>query len=275
MNVDENGAADVDGHETSDGMRLEVDATSRVAVLRLDRPPVNALDPVLWTRIGELVDEAEARDDIGALVIWGGPRVFAAGADIRSMVGMTMLDYRKHGTNLQRSLAKLSAMPKVSIAAVNGYALGGGCEIALAADLRYVAKDATFGLPEVSLGIMPGAGGTQRLQRLIGLSRAKDLVLTGRSIDADTARDFGLANRVFEPTEVITEAIADAAKFARGPASLGLAKQALEDGGEMALSLGLRLESALLASCFATDDAQQGLASFVRSGPGKARFSGR
>jgi enoyl-CoA hydratase/carnithine racemase len=244
-----------DARAISEAMRLEVDASTRVAVLRMDRPPVNALDPSLWVRFGELVDEADARDDVGALVIWGGPKVFAAGADIKSMVGMSLLDYRKHGTYLQRSLAKLSGSGKISIAAINGYALGGGCEIALAADLRYVATNATIGLPEVTLGIMPGAGGTQRLQRLIGLSRAKDLVLTGRLLDAETAQDYGLANRVFEPEDVITEALADAAGFARGPASLALAKQSLEDGGEMALDLGLRLESALLASCFATEDA--------------------
>lgn len=264
-----------DTETCSDWMRLEVDPQTRVAVLRMDRPPVNALDPILWRRFGELVDEADARDDVGALVIWGGPKVFAAGADIKAMVRMSLLDYRKHGTYLQQSVAKLSKMGKISIAAINGYALGGGCEIALAADLRYVATDATIGLPEVTLGIMPGAGGTQRLQRLIGLARAKDLVLTGRLIDADVAREFGLANRVFDPEEVIAEALTDAARFARGPASLAFAKQALEEGGEMALDLALRLESALLASCFATEDAQSGMVSFAEFGPGKAVFKGR
>jgi enoyl-CoA hydratase/carnithine racemase len=259
----------------SEGMRLEVDAETRVGVLRLDRPPVNALDPQEWKKVGELVDEAEARDDVGALVIWGGERNFAAGADIKAMVGMSMLEYRVLGTYLQRSLMKLAAMPKISIAAINGYALGGGFEIALAADFRYVADNAVLGLPEVKLGIMPGAGGTQRLQRLVGLARAKDLVLTGRSIDAQTAYDYGLAHQVLPADQVITEARALGARFASGPASLGLAKQALEDGGEMALGEALRLESSLLAACFASEDAQNGLKSFVESGPGRATFAGR
>jgi enoyl-CoA hydratase len=127
----------------------------------------------------------------------------------------------------------------------------------------------------VKLGIMPGAGGTQRLQRIVGLARAKDLVLTGRSIDAQTAHEYGLAHQVFPAAQVITEARALAARFAAGPASLGLAKQALEDGGEMALGEALRLESSLLAACFATEDAQNGMKSFLESGPGRATFAGR
>lgn len=256
-------------------VRLEVDEGTGVGTIRLDRPPVNALNTQLWREIGEVAAEAEERDDVRAVVIWGGRRIFAAGADIKELDTLTGQDYRRLGTLLQRSFSTLARLSRITIAAVNGYALGGGCELALTADLRFVADDAVLGQPEILLGIIPGAGGTQRLQRVVGLAHAKDLVLTGRAVKADEALRMGLANRVFPPDEVYEQAVAEAERFAAGPYALGLAKHALNDGGEMSLDDALRLETELNSACFDSEDASIGFRSFVEHGPGKARFLGR
>jgi enoyl-CoA hydratase/carnithine racemase len=256
-------------------VRLDVDAETRVGTVRIDRPPMNALALQVWREIAEVADEATGRDDVRALVVTGGPKVFAAGADIKEFTTWTAHEAPHIGAVLQRSLDTLARVPMVTIAAVNGYALGGGCELAMACDFRFVAENAKLGQPEILLGIIPGAGGTQRLPRLVGLSKAKELIFSGRMVDATEALAIGLADAIHPVDELEAAATAAAARYAAGPASLALAKRAIEDGSEQSLDQGLRLETQLFADCFATDDAATGIASFIENGPGKADFSGR
>jgi enoyl-CoA hydratase/carnithine racemase len=256
-------------------VRLEVDAESRVGVIRLDRPPMNALAVQVWQEIEQVADEAARRDDVGAVVVTGGRKVFAAGADIKEFPDWDYHQTREVGLTLQRSLDTLARLPKVTIAAINGVALGGGCELAMACDFRFVAEDARLGQPEILLGIIPGAGGTQRLPRLVGLSRAKELIFSGRMVEAAEAERIGLADRVVAADDLLDEAMAAASRYAAGPYALRLAKQAIEDGTEAPLDQGLRLERSLFAECFATEDARTGIASFIEHGPGKAAFTGR
>ncbi len=254
-------------------VRLEVDKDKRVGTLRLERPPMNALSQQVCNELLEGAAEAEADENVQALVVWGGPKVFAAGADIKEFPSWTYADVKGDaGSVLQRAMDRLARLPMATIAAVNGYALGGGCELALACDFRYIADSAKMGLPETSLGIFPGAGGTQRLPRLIGTSRAKELIFSGRPIDAVEAERIGLANKVCPTDDVYDEAVKAAARFAKGPYALRLAKQAIDDGIEMSLDQGLRLEQTLFAEAFTTKDARTGIASFVENGPGKATF---
>jgi enoyl-CoA hydratase/carnithine racemase len=256
-------------------VRLEVDAERRVGTLRLDRPPMNALALQVWREIAEVAAEAADRDDVRALIVHGGSKVFAAGADIKEFPDWGYHDVREVGAVLQRSLDTLARIPMPTIAAINGYALGGGCELAMACDFRFIADNTKLGQPEILLGIIPGAGGTQRLPRLVGLSRAKELVFSGRMVDASEALRIGLADAVFPADDVYTEAVAAAARYAAGPYALALAKRAIEDGSEQPLDQALRLEASLFAECFATDDAKTGIASFIEHGPGKADFQGR
>jgi enoyl-CoA hydratase/carnithine racemase len=255
-------------------VRVDVDPETRVGTLRLHRPRVNALDETAWRELGEAVDVI-ARADVGAGVLWGGPHVFAAGADIRQLQALSVAGIREFLTIAQESVSRLEALPQVTIAAINGYALGGGCEIALAADFRFAAQDAILGLPEIRLGLFPGAGGTQRLGRLVGLSRAKDLVLTGRDVTADEALEIGMVDRVLPAEQVLQEARDAAAGFAAGPYALRLAKQALNSAADLPLADGLRLERSLVAESFASADLAVGLGSFLAHGPGRARFAGR
>ena len=176
---------------------------------------------------------------------------------------------------LTNALDALARIPKPVIAAVTGYALGGGCELALTADFRVSADNAKWGQPEILLGIIPGAGGTQRLPRLIGPAKAKDLIYTGRFVDADEALEIGLVDVVVPADEVYATALAMAAKFAKGPAlALGAAKAAIDGGLDGDLATGLRLESHLFAALFATEDRAIGMTSFLENGPGKAEFTG-
>lgn len=255
-------------------VRLEVE--DGVGTIRLDRPKMNAIDSRLRTQLHEVVVEARERPDVRAVVVHGGERVFAAGADIAEMATMGYAEVLSWGTGLQEALRVLAALPKPVVAAVNGYALGGGFELALAADFRVLADDAKVGLPEILLGIMPGAGGTQRLTRLVGPAKAKDLVFSGRHVGSEEALALGVADVVVPAAEVYPAALALAAEYADGPAlALRAAKQAIDDGLELDLDSALRLESALFAGLFASEDQKTGMASFLEHGPGKARFAGR
>ena len=246
-----------------------------VATIRLDRAPVNALNTQIFAELSEAALQVTRDDAVGAVVIWGGPKVFAAGADIKEMAGRDFQDFYAHGGAIQSAFALLAAIPKVVIAAVNGYALGGGCELAMTADFRYAAQNAQFGQPEILLGTIPGAGGTQRLPRLVGLSKAKEIVYSGRFYSAQESEAFGLVDRVLPPEEVYDAAVADARRYAAGPYALRMAKQAIDMGAQMDLETALRLESSLFAATFATEDRATGMASFVEHGPGKAQFKRR
>jgi enoyl-CoA hydratase len=257
-------------------VHVEVDEGTRVATIRLDRPKVNAISFQVQDELAEAARQVGGDDGVGAVVLWGGERVFAAGADVKEMQGLSFAEMSARMANLQGALTALARIPKVVIAAVNGYALGGGCELALTADLRFAAEDARFGQPEILLGLIPGAGGTQRLPRLVGPARAKDIIFSGRLVDAGEALAIGLADAVFPPERVYAEAKAAAARFALGPAlALRAAKQAIDAGLEVDIDSGLLLERHAFQGLFASEDAQAGMASFAEHGPGKATFRGR
>ena len=246
-----------------------------VATIRLDRAPVNALNPQLWDEIHEAAEVTGRDESVGAVVVWGGPKVFAAGADIKAMKEFSFTEMYARGNQIQDAFATVARMPQVVIAAINGYALGGGCELSLAADFRYAADNAQLGQPEILLGLIPGAGGTQRLTRLVGTQKAKEIVYGGGFVKADEALDMGLVDRVFPADDVYTEALAAARRYAAGPYALRMAKQAIDEGIELDLDNALRLETHLFAATFATEDAREGMESFVANGPGKATFTRR
>jgi enoyl-CoA hydratase len=207
-------------------------------------------------------------------VVWGGERVFAAGADISEFGGPT--EARTIGGLFLEALNAVADIPRATIAAVSTFALGGGCELALACDFRLASTKAKFGQPEILLGIIPGGGGTQRLARLVGPARAKDLVFSGRQVGADEALAMGLVDEVVDPDQLLDRAIDKAAELARGAvAAQSLAKRAIDRGLDITLNGGLDLEQQLFAEVFATDDARIGVASFLEHGPGKATFTGR
>ena len=243
-----------------------------VALIRLDRPKGNALSGAV---LGEIFAAATALTDDppGAVVLWGGRRIFAAGADIVARDGS---DADGVGANFVSALSALASVPRATIAAINGYALGGGLELALACDFRVCAEDSSLGLPEVLLGVLPGGGGTQRLPRLIGPSRAKELIMTGRRVASAEALSIGLVNRVVAPDDVLEATLAWAAELARGPlVAHGLAKWAVDRGLEGSLAEGLAIEQEAFSAVARTEDAARGIASFAADGPGKATFVGR
>lgn len=255
-------------------VRLEV--AEGVGTIRLDRPPMNAIDERLTAELAAAATEASTREDVRAVVLWGGEKVFAAGADIKMMAQMTPLDVKPMITTLQEAFHLVEEIPKVTIAAINGFALGGGCELAMCADFRFAAEDARIGQPEITLGIIPGAGGTQRLPRLIGPARAKDLIYSGRHVGAEEAGRIGLVDQVFPATEVYPKAMEAASRYAKGPlAALRAAKVAINWGARGDFRSGVVLEREVFADLFATDDQKEGMRSFVEKGPGKATFSGR
>lgn len=256
--------------------QVSVSVSSGVATIRVERPPMNALDTSVQAGLAAAASEVTERDDVNAVIVYGGEKVFAAGADVKEMAGW---DYRTmvlRSQALQDAFTAVARIPKPTIAAITGYALGGGLELALACDLRVCGDNAKLGLPEILLGIIPGAGGTQRLPRLIGAARAKDLILTGRFVDADEAFGIGLVDRVVAPDDVYGESEKLAQRLAAG-ATLAqrAALEAIDRGLETDLGTGLAIERSLFAGLFATDDRAIGMASFLEHGPGKAEFTGR
>jgi len=255
-------------------VRLEVEGG--LGTIRLDRPPMNALDARVQAELAAAAEEAIERRDVRAVVVYGGPKVLAAGADIKEMQAMSHLDMVERITALQANLGAVAAIPKPTVAAVTGYALGGGLEVALACDFRVAGDNARLGVPEIQLGVIPGGGGTQRLARLIGPARAKDMIYSGRHVRADEALAIGLVDEVVPPDDVYAAARRRAERYVNGPAlALRAAKAAVDRGLEVGLDAGLALERQLFAELFATEDRAIGMASFVESGPGKAQFVGR
>ncbi len=251
-------------------VRLEVE--DGVGTIRLDRPPMNAIDQGLTADLHDVALEAGRRDDVGAVVLYGGEKVFAAGADVKMMAPMGPDEIRPMIQNLQEVFNAVEDIPKVVIAAVTGYALGGGCELAMCADLRFAAPDARLGQPEILLGIIPGAGGTQRLPRLVGPSRAKDLIFTGRQVGAEEALRIGLVDRVAEAP--YAEALEAARGFAAGPrAALRAAKAAITWGSRVDLRTGVAIEREAFSDLFTTADQEEGMAAFVEKR--KPGFTGR
>lgn len=243
-----------------------------VAVVTLNSPKVNALSTSLLARLGEIAAELTARP-AGAVVLTGGDRLFAAGADISEFGGKD--EARSVGGAFHATLNAFAAIPSFTIAAVSGFALGGGCELAMACDYRIAGTKAVFGQPEILLGIIPGGGGTQRLPRLIGPSRAKEMMITGRQVRADEALRIGLADEVTEQEQLMPRALELAAAVAAGAVQAArLVKRAVDEGLNTDLVSGLVLELQLFEEVFGTEDSRIGVKSFLENGPGKAHFTG-
>ncbi|MGW7573148.1 enoyl-CoA hydratase/isomerase family protein [Streptomyces sp. NPDC054765] len=254
-------------------MTVNLEVADGVGIISLDRPPMNALDIATQDRLRELAEEVTRRDEVRAVVIRGSEKVFAAGADIKEMQAMDHPAMVARSKALQDSFTAVARIPKPVVAAITGYALGGGCELALCADFRIAADNAKLGQPEILLGLIPGAGGTQRLARLVGPSKAKDLIFTGRQVKADEALTLGLVDRVVPAAEVHEQAHAWAARLAAGPAlALRAAKESVDAGLETDIDTGLTVERTWFAGLFATEDRETGMRSFVEEGPGKAKF---
>ena len=242
-------------------------ADERLAILRLGRPPVNALDQAMWDRLAIVAQELHESATYRAVVITGGDQHFAAGADIKELLALTVEQFDRRNRVLQQAFHTLAQAPQIVIAAVNGYALGGGCELALAADFRIAGHRTVVGLPEITLGIMPGSGGTQRLARLVGPGRAKDLILSGRHVSSEEALRIGLVDRLVGDAEVFDAAVEQGLTYARGPLALRHAKHAIDAGLDRPIDAGLALEADLITACFESEDGQHGLRAFVTRNP--------
>jgi len=268
------GPADGDVVWSGQFVRLEVE--DGIGTIRLDRPKLNALDAAMQEEIRAAATQAGRSRDVAAVVVYGGERVFAAGADIKEMQAMSYADMAERSGGLQSAFTAVARIPKPTVAAVTGYALGGGCELALCCDFRVAGQGARLGQPEILLGIIPGAGGTQRLARLVGPSRAKDIIFSGRFVEAAEALAIGLVDEVVPDADVYAAARARMARHVGGPAlALRAAKEAVDHGLDVDLTTGLEIERLQFAALFATRDREIGMTSFVEQGPGKAVFEGR
>jgi enoyl-CoA hydratase len=245
---------------------LLIQVADRVATVTVNRPDkLNALDDAVVAELGRAADELRARDDVAGILVTGaGAKAFVAGADIGELARQGPFDAKARALRGQAAFRKLETSPKPVVAAVNGFALGGGCELAMACHLRVASAKAKFGQPEVNLGITPGYGGTQRLPRLVGKGRALDIILTGRMVDAQEALQIGLVNRVVPPEDVLTEA----GKLlrgilAKGPLAVALALEAVDRGMEMSLEEGLQLEANHFGLAAASADMREGMTAFL------------
>ncbi|HEY8492498.1 MAG TPA: enoyl-CoA hydratase-related protein [Myxococcota bacterium] len=255
--------------------RVRSERRGAVALLTLDRPKaLNALDRATLERLRARIAELAADRTVRAVVLTGAGRAFAAGADIAEMRGLGPVEAEAFSRLGHAALADLEALPVPTIAAVNGYALGGGCELALACDWIYASTKARFGQPEVNLGLIPGFGGTSRLVRRVGPAWAKELVLSGEPIDAETALRIGLANRVFEPEALVDAAVAAGETIAKkGPIAVALAKRVMQEGQGADLHVANALEQQAFGLVFASADRAEGMDAFLeRRDP---RFEGR
>ncbi|HEX9551738.1 MAG TPA: enoyl-CoA hydratase-related protein [Streptosporangiaceae bacterium] len=255
-------------------VRVQIDQA--IATIRLERPPMNAISSQLQTELAEAAAGVADDEQVRAVVLYGGEKVFAAGADIKEMADASYSATATRSRRLQDALSAVARIGKPVVAAITGYALGGGLELALCADFRVAGEKSKVGQPEILLGLIPGAGGTQRLSRLVGPARAKDIVFTGRFLGAAEALAIGLLDRVVPDADVYAAARDLVARYANGPAvALRAAKRAIDDGLDADLHTGLEIERLHFAGLFATEDAGTGMRSFVENGPGKASFTGR
>src|ERR1700761_4105046 len=258
------------------GEFVRVETEGGIATIRLDRPKMNALNGQVQSEIGAAAAEVSADPAVHAVILYGGERIFAAGADVKEMAGAGTARIMELAAGIQAAFKAVAHIPKPVVAAITGYALGGGLELALCADFRVLGEKARVGQPEILLGIIPGAGGTQRLPRLVGPAKAKELIFTGRHVAADEALAIGLADKVVPDAEVYQAAREMAAQYAAGPAlALRAAKQAVDGGLEVDLATGLEIERVHFAALFATADQKAGMNSFMENGPGKAAFQGK
>jgi len=255
---------------------VEIVRESGIATLKLNRPPVNALNFQLQAEIARASEELGNDIGVAAIVLYGGEKAFAAGADIKEMEKLSHEEMLARSAGLKSAFDAVARIPKPVIAAITGYALGGGLELAMCADVRLASESVKVGQPEILLGIIPGAGGTQRLTRLVGPSIAKELVFTGKVISATEAYQLGIINKVVADGEVYAKACEWARQFVGGPAvALATAKAAIDQGLDVSLDEGLEIERQGFVKLFATEDRAIGMASFLEHGPGKAKFVGR
>jgi enoyl-CoA hydratase/carnithine racemase len=257
------------------GEFVSLEITDNIGTIRLNRPKVNALNDQVTEELAAAA-RAAAADEVRAVVIYGGERVFAGGADIKVMAEAGYAEMTARAARLHEAMNVLAGLGKPVVAAITGYALGGGLEVALAADFRVAGESARLGQPEILLGVIPGAGGTQRLPRLIGPAKAKDLVFSGRMVSAAEALAIGLVDQVVPDVEVYSAAVDMVKRYVAGPAlALRAAKQAIDAGLGVDLATGLELERVQFAALFGTEDQRAGMRSFLENGPGKATFTGR
>ncbi len=257
-------------------VRVEESGVDKVAIMRLERPKVNALNKQVGEELLAAANELATRDDIRGVVIWGGPKIFAAGADIAEFPAEgDVRDPAPMVDPLNEALLAIENLPQITVSAVNGFALGGGCELSMSTDFRIAGEGATFGQPEILLGIIPGAGGTQRLPRLVGITKAKELNYTGRMVKAAEALEIGLVSEVVADDAVLDRAVEMMAGFANGPAALAACKKAMMDGMHVSIAEGIEIEKREFFNAFQTDDAVIGIQSFLENGPGKATFTGK
>jgi len=253
---------------------IKVETRDAVGLITMDRPKaLNALCAELVQELGQALDDFEANDEIGAIVLTGSEKAFAAGADIKEMADKTYMDAYLEDF-ITDGWERVSTVRKPIIAAVAGYAVGGGCEVAMMCDFIIAADNAKFGQPEITLGTIPGAGGTQRLTRFVGKSKAMDMCLTGRMMDAAEAERAGLASRVVAPENLLDEAIKTAQRIAKlsRPVAI-MAKECVNRAYETTLEEGIRFERRIFQSTFATEDQKEGMAAFVEKR--EAKFQGR
>lgn len=254
---------------------LEIDSDG-IGIVMINRPKaLNALNAATVYELDQMFDELAANSAVKVVIITGsGEKSFVAGADIVEMKNKTAIEGRQWGQLAQAVFNKIENIPKPVIAAVNGYALGGGCELAMACDIRIASEKAKFGQPEVSLGIPPGFGGTQRLPRLVGKGRAKEILFTGDMIDAAEAYRIGLANQVVAPAELLDKAKAMAHKIlSRAPIAVQVCKSAVNHGLDVDLNSGVAYEAEVFGLCFATEDQKEGMTAFIEKR--KAAFIGK
>ena len=244
---------------------LTFDVADRIATITVNRPDkLNALNDALMAELGRAIDEAVARDDVGGVLLTGAGRAFVAGADIAELAGQSAVEGKARAERGQRTFRRFETSPKPTIAAVNGFALGGGCELAMACHVRIASDAAKFGQPEVKLGIVPGYGGSQRLPRLVGKGRALQLLLTGEMIDAAEAFRIGLVNRLVPAAELITSARALlATMLAQGPLAIAQCIEAVDRGLDMGLDDAIALEASYFGMLSATADKAEGMRAFL------------
>jgi enoyl-CoA hydratase/carnithine racemase len=258
------------------GELVKLGIADGIGVILLSRPPVNALNDQVTAELAEAARTADAMDDVRAVIIYGGEKVFAAGADIKDMAEASYADMVKRAGRLQEAMALIAGLGKPVVAAITGYALGGGMELALSADFRVAGESARLGQPEILLGVIPGAGGTQRLPRLVGPAKAKEIVFSGRMLKAAEAHAIGLVDAVVPDAEVYTAAQDMMKRYVNGPAlAIRSAKAAIDQGLGVDLATGLEIERNYFAALFGTEDQRTGMKSFLENGPGKATFTGR
>lgn len=236
-----------------------------VSLLKINRPDrLNALNSDVLEELATALEGFNRDESVKAVIISGEGKAFIAGADIAEMRDMNPLESRAFSEKGQRVLARIEGLEKPVIAAVNGFALGGGCELAMACDIRLASEEAKFGQPEVNLGIIPGFAGTQRLARLIGEGRAKELILTGEVIDAQTALSYGLVNKVVPADQLMDQAMSLAKKIAsKGPLAVAMVKTVIHKGLQVDQGSGAAMETDAFALCFATGQAQEGMSAFL------------